>query len=91
MEKFGGAPLMAVSSTSSSPRVETEVCRIYVNTNIDPKYQWSFPKKYYKIPVIGDCIEARDGDMRPILKVCMVTYLVDGDISIELTGSYRAH
>lgn len=91
MEKFGGAPLMTVSATYGAPKVEAEVCRIFVTTNIDPKYHWVFPKKFYSIPKIGDCIEAFDGEFRPILKVCMITYLSDGDIRIELTGTYRSH
>jgi hypothetical protein len=86
MAKVGGAPLSVITANG-----ELEVCTIFVHTNIDPKFQWQFPKKFYKIPEMGDYVKALDGDCEPLLKVCMRTFLMDGDISIELTGTYRSH
>ena len=86
MAKIGGAPLLVRTAKG-----EEEVCTVFVNTNIDPKFQWKFPKKFYKIPDMGDYVEAEDGNFKPLLKVCMRTFLNDGDIRIELTGSYRSH
>lgn len=77
------SPLMVI--LSALPRVEAEVCKIIVSTNIVPKCQWEFPIKFFKIPEIGDYIEAVDGNARSSLRVCAITYLMNGDIRIELS------